>query len=38
MVSNYTIMALVISVVICVLAIGYASIYRLDKSVDPDAR
>jgi hypothetical protein len=37
MVSNYIIMAIVITVVICVLGIGYGSVYFLNKSVDPDS-
>jgi hypothetical protein len=36
-VSNYIIMAIVIAVVVCVLAIGYGWVYCLNKSVDPDA-
>jgi hypothetical protein len=36
--GNLTVIFLVLSVVTCVLGIGYAAVYRLDKTVDPGDR
>jgi hypothetical protein len=38
MYGNLTVILMVLAVVTCVLSIGYAAIYFLDKAVDPGAR
>jgi hypothetical protein len=38
MYGNLTVILMVLVVVTCVLSIGYATIYFLDRAVDPDAR
>ena len=37
MVENLAVIAMVVAVVSCVLSIGYAALYLLDKSVDGGA-
>jgi hypothetical protein len=36
--GNLTVIVMVVAVVTCVLGIGYAALYRLDKAVDPGDR
>jgi hypothetical protein len=36
--GNLIVISMVLAVVICVLSIGYAVIYRLDRAVDPRDR